>query len=46
MADIAQMKTIVPLTTREITFGQDVCDLMFGVNVTDVDLGFQINPVK
>ena len=37
MADIQQMKKIVPLITREITFGQDVCDLVFGVNVTDLN---------
>ena len=38
MADIEQMKKIVPLITCEISFGQNVCKLMFGVNVTDLDL--------
>ena len=33
MADIAQMKKIVPLITCEIPFGQNVCELLFGVNV-------------
>ena len=28
---------INPLITREIPFGQDVCDLVFGVDVTDFD---------
>ena len=37
MADIEQMKKIIPLITREINFGKDVCDLVFGVNVTDLD---------
>ena len=46
MADIEQMKKIVPLITCEISFGQKVCELMLGVNVTDLDLGVQINPVK
>ena len=46
MADVEQMKKIVPLITCEISFGQGVCELMFGVNVTDLDLGVQINPVK
>ena len=35
MADIEQIKNVVPFIMREITFGQDVCDLVFGVNVTE-----------
>ena len=46
MADVGQMKKIVPLITCEITFGQNVCELMLGVNLTDLNLGVQINPVK
>ena len=46
MADIKQMKKIVPLITCEIPFSQHVCELMFGVNVTDLNFGVQINPVK
>ena len=46
MADIEQMKKIVPLITCEISFGQNVCELMFGVDVFDLDFGVQINPVK
>ena len=37
MANIEQMKKIIPLITREIPFGQNVCDLVFGINVTDLD---------
>ena len=37
MANIEQMKKIIPLITREISFGQDVCELVFGVNVTDFE---------
>ena len=33
MADVEQMKKIVPFVTCEITFGHNVCELMFGVNV-------------
>ena len=33
MADVEQMKKIVSLVTCEITFGQYVCELMFGVDV-------------
>ena len=39
MAGIQQMKKIVPLMTCEIPFSQHVCELMFGVNVTDVNFG-------
>ena len=44
MDDVEQMKKIVPLITCEITFGQYVCQLMFGVDVPNLNLGFQINP--
>ena len=46
MADVEQMKKIVPFVTCEITLGQNVCELMFGVNVHYLNLGVQINPVK
>ena len=46
MANIEQNKKIVPLITREITFGKDVCDLVFDVDVTDLDFGVHPNPVK
>ena len=42
MADIARMKKIAPLITCEISFGQYVCELIFGVNVTDLDLGSKL----
>ena len=42
MANIEQMKKIIPLITREISFGQDVCELVFGVNVTDLDFGSKL----
>ena len=46
LPDIEQMKKIVPLIARELPFSQNVCELMFGVNVTDLDLGAQIYPVQ
>ena len=46
MADIKQMKKIVPIITSEIPFSQHVCELVFGVNVTDLNFWVQINPVK
>ena len=37
MADVEQMKKIVPFVTCEIAFGQNVCKLMFGVDVPDLN---------
>ena len=46
MTNIEQMKKIIPLITRDISFGQDVCELVFGVNVTDLDFWVQIDHLK
>ena len=46
MADVEQIKKIVPLVTREISFSQHVCELVFGVNITDLNFGIHINSVK
>ena len=45
MADIEQMKEIVPLITCEIVFRQFVCELVFGVNVFDLDLRVQVDSI-
>ena len=37
--DIERTKKMVPLITREIPFGQDVCELVFGVNIFRWNLG-------
>ena len=42
MADVEQMKKIVPLVTCEITFGQYVCELMFGADVPNLNLGSKL----
>ena len=39
MADVEQMKKIVPFVTCEITFGQYVCELMCGVDVPNLNPG-------
>ena len=39
MADVEQMKKMVPLITHEITFGQHVRKLVLGVHIFDLDLG-------
>ena len=46
MADVEQLKKIVPFVTCEITFGQNVCELVFGVNIFDLDFGVQLDSVK
>ena len=38
--------TMVPLITCEISLCQSVCELVFGVNVFDLDLGVQIDSIK
>ena len=46
MADAEQMKKIVPLITCEITCVQYICELMFGVNVSNLNFRIKINLVK
>ena len=43
MADVKQMKNIVPFFTCEITFGQHVCKLMFGINVSNLNFRLSNN---
>ena len=44
--DIEQTQKVIPLIARETSFGQNVRELVFGVNIFDLDLGFQVDPVK
>ena len=47
VADVEQMKKIVPFVTCQVTFGQNVCELMFfGINVSNLNFRIKINPVK
>ena len=46
LADIEQMEKIVPLITCEISLCQNVCELVLGVNVTDLDFWVQVDSVK
>ena len=46
MADVEQMKKIVLFVTCEITFRQHVCELMFGISVSNLNFRIKINPVK
>ena len=46
MADVKQMKKIIPLIAGEILLCQYVCKLVFGVNIFDLNLRIQIDSVK
>ena len=46
MANVKQAQQMIPLITRETSFGQNVSKLVFGVDVLDLDLGIQINSIK
>ena len=46
MADVGQMKKIVPFVTCEVAFGQNVCQLMFGFFVSNLNFGIKTNSVK
>ena len=35
MANVKQMQQMIPLITREISFGQNVSEFVFGVDVFD-----------
>ena len=42
MADVKQMKKIVPLITCDIPFCQYVCKLVFGADILDLNLGSRL----
>ena len=46
MADVEQTKKIIPVVTCEVSFSEYLSDLVFGVNVPDLNLGIQIDSVK
>ena len=46
MADVEQTQKMIPFITCEIFLFQYVCELFFGVNVFDLDLGVQIDSIK
>ena len=46
MANVKQTQKMIPLVTCEISLGEDVCELFFGVNVFDLDLAFQIDSIE
>ena len=46
MAGVEHMKKIVPFVTCKITVRHNVCELMFGINVSNRNFRIEINPVK
>ena len=44
--DVEQTKKITPFITRETTFGQQIRQLVSGVNIFDVDFGVAVDSVK
>ena len=46
MADVEQTQKMIPFMTCEISLCQYVCELVLGVNVFDLDLGVQKQPIK
>ena len=44
--DVEQTKKMAPLITCKITFSQHVSESVSGVNMFDLDLVVQIDPVK
>ena len=46
MADIEHAQQIIPLITREISFGQNVSELVFGVDVLDLDFWVQVDSIE
>ena len=39
MADVEQTQKMIPFITCEISLCQHICELVFGVNVFNLDLG-------
>ena len=41
-----KQQKVIPLISREISFGQNVSELFFGVNIFDLDFRFQVDSVN
>ena len=44
--DVEQTEKVIPFITNDIAFRQHVCELVFGINVFDLDFGLQVDSVK
>ena len=45
MANIKQSQQMIPFITCETALCQDVCKLILGVNIFDLNLGIKINSI-
>ena len=46
MADVKQTQKMVPFITCEVSLGQYVCELVFSVDVLDLDFWVQIDSIE
>ena len=46
MANVKQTQKMIPFVTCEISLGEHVCELVFGVNVLDLDYWVQIDSIE
>ena len=46
MADFEQAQQMIPLITSEISFGWNICGLVLGINVLDLDFWVQVNSIE
>ena len=46
MADVQQIQQMIPFIMCEIHLCQDVCELVLGVDVFDLDFGVKINSIE
>ena len=46
MANVEQTQKMIPVITCEVSLCQYVCELVFGVNLFDLDLGVQMDFVE
>ena len=46
MANVEQTQKMIPLITCEISLGQYIGKLVFGVNVINLDFGVQIDSIE
>ena len=46
MANVEHTQLMIPFITCEISFGEDVSKLVFGVDVHDLDLVVEINSIE
>ena len=46
LKNVEQMEKMIPLIMAQVAFRQQVCELVFGVNIFDLDIWGPIDSVK